>query len=384
MPYITDRMAAEGRTPGDNNGRDRPSEGGETRPSDAEFAKAAVGNIDAARIEARLRANIFGQDHAIESIFRTLSVVQAGLNDRTRPLASHLLVGPTGTGKTEIVRQLASALRTGPDDFCQVDMSAMAQEHYAASFAGAPPGYAGSKEGLSVFDRSRVEGTVSMPGIVLFDEVEKAHTTVLRSLLHVLDRGLLTLANGQERYDFRNCLVFMTSNLGSRDLRIEQERPWHRAGRSIARLAPAPVGARLDGLLEGRLDRISEGAIARFFDPEFVNRIDEVTLFEELTDDVAVTVARHELELFAARSAKRGVELSVDDAVAPHLVQHGFDPVYGARSVRRAIRHEVWPLVANAVIAHRAERMADTTRTVGARLTVEQADGAGHLRCAVG
>ncbi|MCA0156500.1 AAA family ATPase [Tsukamurella sp. M9C] len=375
MPFITDRLAAEGVAVGG-----QASGHSESRPTDAEFAKAAVGRVDAARILAQLRANVFGQDHAIESIFKTLSVVQAGLTDKTRPLASHLLVGPTGTGKTEIVRQLASALRTGPDDFCQVDMSAMAQEHYAASFAGAPPGYSGSKEGLSVFDRDRIEGTVSMPGIVLFDEVEKAHTTVLRALLHVLDRGQLTLANGQQRYDFRNCLVFMTSNLGSRELRAEQERPWHRAGRSVSRLLPAPAGERVDRVLEGRLDRISEQSIARFFDPEFLNRIDEVTLFEELSQDTAVEVARHELEMFADRARKRGVDLTIDDAVAAHLVETGFDPVYGARSVRRAIRHDVWPMVAEAVIAHRAARMADTTSRVSAVLVVDCA----AVRCRVG
>ena len=374
MPFITDRMAAEGTVvPG---GSDEPS-----RPSADEFAAASAGRLDAARVDKALRANIFGQDHALDSIFRTMSVVQAGINDRMRPLASHLLVGPTGTGKTEVVRQLAAALRTGPDDFCQVDMSAMAQEHYAASFAGAPPGYAGSKEGLSVFDRDKIEGSLSMPGIVLFDEVEKAHTTVLRALLHVLDRGMLTLANGQQRYNFRNCLVFMTSNLGSRELRAEQEAPWHRAGRAVARLSPSAIGSHLDRVLEGRIDRITEDAIAAFFDPEFLNRLDEVTVFEELTEGVALTIAVHELEVFARRSVKRGVELTVDDGVAELLVAGGFDPVYGARSIRRQIRHEVWPLVANTVISHRAAR-ASSSETFRARLSVAgQQDP--RIRCVV-
>ena len=150
-------------------------------------------------VERHLRATLVGQPAAVDAVSRVAALVSAGLRNGRRPWASVLLVGRTGVGKTELVRQTAAALRGGTDDLCRVDMAGLAQEHYAASFSGAPPGYAGSKEGYSLFERSTVEGDSFTPGIVLFDEVEKAHATVLRSLLHVLDHGELRLANGQQR-----------------------------------------------------------------------------------------------------------------------------------------------------------------------------------------
>ncbi|MDT0461279.1 AAA family ATPase, partial [Streptomyces sp. DSM 41527] len=156
-----------------------------------------------------------------------------GVTDPGRPLSSVLLAGPTGVGKTELVRQVAAALRTGPDDMCRIDMSALAQEHYAASLSGAPPGYAGSKESFTLFDKAKIEGGPYLPGIVLFDEVEKADATVLRALLHVLDTGELRLANGQQKISFRNSYIFLTSNLGSLEaaaLQRSRRKPWRRLG----------------------------------------------------------------------------------------------------------------------------------------------------------
>src|SRR4051812_13392756 len=143
---------------------------------------------------ARLAGRILGQPDAVRAAARAVSIARAGVADPGRPLASVLLVGPTGVGKTELVRQIAAEIRSGPDDLCRIDMAALAQEHYAASFSGAPPGYAGSKESFTVFDKNKIEGDPYTPGIVLFDEVEKADPTVIRSLLHVLDTGDLRLA----------------------------------------------------------------------------------------------------------------------------------------------------------------------------------------------
>lgn len=354
MPFVTDRLAEEKQKEQPDQEYCVASHVQPATPSDDDFARASTGRIDAARIANHLRKTVFGQDDAIDAIFRTMSIAQGGLSDPFRPIASHLFVGPTGTGKTEIVRQVAAALRTGPEDFCQVDMSSMAQEHYAASFSGAPPGYAGSKESFSVFDRSRIEGNSSMPGIVLFDEVEKAHRTVLLALLHILDRGTLKLANGEKRINFRNCIVFMTSNLGSREIRTAQTSPLRRLTRLIADRSTSL----LQSHTEHKIAAITQDALTDFFDPEFINRIDETTIFHEITPAVARDIARRELDLVVAQAFRRGIEVTYTDEVVEFLVREGFDPVYGARSVRRTIQRTIAPPLAHHVINQRVDKLA--------------------------
>lgn len=324
-----------------------------------------TGTFDAARVVARLADRVLGQDQALDAVRRALLPVQAGVHDGERPLASLLLVGPTGVGKTELVRRIAAELRAGPDDLCRVDMSQLAQEHYAASFAGAPPGYSGSKEGLSVFDRGKVEGGPLTPGIVLFDEVEKAHPTVLRALLGVLDRGTLRLANGQQSISFRNSLVFLTSNLGSREV--------SRRRRRRAFLDHLPVPPAVRGLAARAESGVVDRAVRDFFDPEFLNRLDEVVPFAGIGPDTARAIARLELGFVAERLRRRGAELTVDDAVVDVLCRLGFDPVHGARSVRRVVAREVLVPAAAALVR---ERAAGTTRArlrasaVGGTLTI--------------
>ena len=339
MPYLNDRFHAQNTVPAT-----APPSGGKS-----------TGTFDAAAIAARIAGRIIGQDPAVEAVHRALTLAQAGVQDRERPLASILLVGQTGVGKTELVRRLAAELRDGPDDLCRVDMSQLAQEHYAAAFAGAPPGYAGSKEGISVFDRDKVEGGPLTPGIVLCDEVEKAHTSVLRALLGVLDRGTLRLANGQQTIDFRNSFVFLTSNLGSRELARRRGATWRTAlERPLERLTPADLGGRVRSLLARTEDGVVDRAVRRFFDPEFLNRLDDVVHFHELSTDSATRITELELGDAVDRLRRRGMEVAVGPGAVRALRHEGFDPVLGARSLRRVVRHRVLAAAADELVGQRA------------------------------
>lgn len=162
-----------------------------------------------------LRERIIGQDAALNEIEKMLHVVKADFSSPERPLSVTLMLGPTGVGKTETVRLIAEAIYGRSDAFCRIDMNTLAQEHYATALTGAPPGYVGSKEGHSLFDETAIAGSHTRPGIMLFDELEKASTEVIRGLMNVLDTGRLTLTAGTKTIDFRNCMIFMTSNVGA-------------------------------------------------------------------------------------------------------------------------------------------------------------------------
>ncbi|MGC7100983.1 AAA family ATPase [Amycolatopsis lurida] len=333
MPYLTDRFH-------DQNNSNQNREAVSPRPP---------GAFDPGAVADRLRARILGQDPAVEAVVRALSLAGAGIADPARPLANLLLVGPTGTGKTELVRQVAAELRAGPEDLCRVDMGALAQEHYAASFSGAPPGYAGSKEAYSVFERSKVEGDAYTPGVVLFDEVEKAHPTVLRALLQVLDNGELRLANGQERISFRNSYVFLTSNLGSAELARRRRARWRRVA---DRLGERP-GALTRRLAARGNETAVSAALSDFFDAEFLNRIDETIVFTEFDTETAKRIAAVEIEELRRRLRRRSVELEVDESVPELIAEAGFDPVYGARGLRRCLRTTLADPVAGTLLRRR-------------------------------
>jgi ATP-dependent Clp protease ATP-binding subunit ClpA len=314
-----------------------------------------TGSFDAALIAAGIGRRVLGQSDALAAVERALLITQAGFHDRDRPLASLLLVGPTGVGKTELVRRLAAELRGGPDDICRVDMGQLAQEHYAASLAGAPPGYAGSREGSSVFDRSKIEGTPLTPGIVLFDEVEKAHPVVLRALLGILDYGQLTLANGEKSISFRNAFVFLTSNLGSAAVARRRSAPWRRTLDAL-HLRPVLGAAahRAARWLTRRDAHTVDREVRKFFEPEFLNRLDEIIQLKEITPDTAADIVRLRLADVSSLLGRRGVEIEVGGGAVDRLVSIGFDPVNGARSLTRVIRQHVLVPVAQALIAHRA------------------------------
>ncbi len=268
--------------------------------------------FDVETVMTLLRSRIVGQDAVLGEIEAMLRVIKAGIGDPERPLTVNLFLGPTGVGKTEIVRLLAQAIHGKPDAFCRIDMNTLAQEHYAAALTGAPPGYVGSKEGATLFDAEAIAGSFSRPGIVLFDELEKASREVVRSLLNVLDSGRLTLAAGNRTLDFRNALVFMTSNIGAR-----QAARWERW--LIPRMGRAALRSRSFGQ-----------ALHRHFDPEFLNRIDRTLQFESIQGDRLKAVLDVELGKLAQRLARQGVRLQVDEAVK-HAICRTHDSRFGAR-----------------------------------------------------
>jgi ATP-dependent Clp protease ATP-binding subunit ClpA len=348
VPFINDRMR-------DQNGQPSVEGAGVNR----------TGTFDAATVMARISRRILGQPAALDAVEHALVLAQAGFQDRQRPLASVLLVGPTGVGKTELVRALAAELRSGPDDLCRVDMGQLAQEHYTASLSGAPPGYAGSRENLSLFDRSQVEGNAFTPGIMLFDEVEKAHPVVLRALLGLLDHGELNLANGQQTLSFRNTLVFLTSNLGSREIARQRSGTWRRmVDRAQRRTGLTTVRSWSQRRIDHREQRILGRAVHDFFEPEFLNRLDEIVHFNEIDSSVAAGIVELRLREAGQRLARRGVHLHVEDGSVQVLTELGFDPVNGARALNRAIRDHVLLAAARALVRHRA------TAGDGSRLTL--------------
>jgi ATP-dependent Clp protease ATP-binding subunit ClpA len=316
-------------------------------------------HLEVSDLREQLRAHVIGQDHAVDALVRAVTIGRSGLLEPDRPLAGLLFVGPTGVGKTQLVRALAEVLRSGPEDFCRVDMSALAQEHYAASLAGAPPGYAGSKEGLTVLDRALIESDGDRPGIALFDEIEKAHPTVVRALLHVLDNGRFTLSNGTQTIDFRNCIVVMTSNLGARQIaehrrrRIRQRWPWRSASRPRAsELASLLVHPSAKAGHSEEADILAT-ALQQFFDPEFLNRFDEIIAFGDIDRRTAVDIAGREVFLVADRLFERSVRLHVQQDVVTHLAHIGHDEVFGVRALKRAVRRELLTPLVEALAAER-------------------------------
>ncbi|HBX55485.1 AAA family ATPase [Pseudomonas sp. UBA2684] len=293
--------------------------------------------FDPAQVMALLRARIVGQDAVLEQVESLLKVVKADIGERERPLSVNLFMGPTGVGKTEIVRLLAQAIHGRPDAFCRIDMHTLAQEHYAAALTGAPPGYVGSKEGATLFDAEAIQGSYSRPGIVLFDELEKASKDVLRSLLGVLEHGQLTLAAGTRTLDFRNSLIFMTSNIGARevtDYRARFEHGW----RCWLGLSPQDEA------------RIIEGELHRHFEPEFLNRIDRILGFQRIEDEWLQVLLEIELGKLNQRLGRQGRVLLLDESAQDFLCRE-HDVRFGARSMVRRLRLELEPALADCLLA---------------------------------
>jgi ATP-dependent Clp protease ATP-binding subunit ClpA len=241
-------------------------------------------------------------------------------------LSVMLFLGPTGVGKTETVRVLAEAIYGDADHFCRVDMNTLSQQHYAAALSGAPPGYVGSKEGHTLFNKELVAGSFSKPGIVLFDEIEKADRDVARTLLNILDHGMLQLAGGVGEIDFRNALVFMTSNIGAPEVMAASEP----GVRRFLRKTPFGISNA----------EIYKRSLRRHFDPEFLNRLHSTIVFDEIGADQLDILIDLELKKLRRRLKPQGAEVRVTTEVRTRI-KSAYDRQYGARDLARGFRQNV-------------------------------------------
>lgn len=319
MPYINDRLAAQHEIAEAKTYKEHP-----VRQSRFYFEPAEV--------MALLKSQIVGQDAALTAVDDMLHVVKADITAGQRPLSVMLLMGPTGVGKTETVRLIAEAIHGSADALCRIDMNTLAQEHYAAALTGAPPGYVGSKEGQTLFDPDKIKGSFARPGVVLFDELEKANNDVIRALMNVLDTGRLVLSNGLKSLDFTNTLIFMSSNIGAKE--IERRRS---AGFSV--------------FFSGNEKKVAAKALESHFDPEFLNRIDRIVDYQRLSPGQCRLVLDVELTKLHRRLAKRSVQLEIDYCCHDFLLE-SIDRRYGAREIARRIRQILEPEIARAMLAH--------------------------------
>jgi ATP-dependent Clp protease ATP-binding subunit ClpB len=276
-------------------------------------------------MEDRLHQRVVGQDEAIAAVASAVRLARAGLNDPRRPLGSFIFLGPTGVGKTEVARALAEFLFDSEDALIRLDMSEYMEKHAVARLVGAPPGYVGYEEGGQLTEAVRRRPYA----VLLLDEIEKAHPDVFNILLQLLDDGRLTDGKGRT-VDFRNCVVIMTSNLGSP---------------LIAGLPEHPTESQEE---QAKLAVMAE--LRQHFRPEFLNRIDDVILFHRLDQSQIERIVELQLRQLEERLANRHFGLRVLPAARAWLAEQGYDPVYGARPLRRVLQRQLGDRIATSVL----------------------------------
>jgi ATP-dependent Clp protease ATP-binding subunit ClpB len=263
-------------------------------------------------MEDRLHERVVGQDEAVRLVSDAIRRSRSGLSDPNRPYGSFLFLGPTGVGKTELCKALAGFLFDSEEHLIRIDMSEFMEKHSVSRLIGAPPGYVGYEEGGTLTEAVRRKPY----SVILLDEVEKAHPDVFNVLLQVLDDGRLTDGQGRT-VDFKNTVVIMTSNLGSQMIQSM-------AGDDYQLIKLAVMGE-----------------VKTHFRPEFINRIDEVVVFHPLGEQHVRSIAGIQLQYLAKRLAAMDMQFKVSDAAMAEIASAGFDPVYGARPLKRAIQSQI-------------------------------------------
>ncbi|ETK30503.1 ATP-dependent chaperone ClpB [Microbispora sp. ATCC PTA-5024] len=277
------------------------------------------------RLDEILHRRVIGQDEAVQAVADAIIRARSGIKDPRRPIGSFIFLGPTGVGKTELAKALAEALFDTEDNIVRVDMSEYQERHTVSRLVGAPPGYVGYEEGGQLTEAVRRKPY----SVVLFDEIEKAHSDVFNTLLQVLDDGRLTDAQGRTT-DFRNTVIIMTSNIGS---------PYLMEG-----LGPL-------GEIDPEARELVMGELRSRFRPEFLNRVDDIVLFKPLTEPEIEQIVQLMFDDVRGRLAGRRMTLDVAKEAVRFIAEQGFDPVYGARPLRRFISREVETRIARALVA---------------------------------
>src|SRR5437764_1716679 len=262
------------------------------------------------KLEQHLHLRVVGQDEAIKAVANAVRRARAGLQDPNRPLGSFIFLGPTGVGKTELARALAEFLFDDENAMIRIDMSEYMEKHTVSRLIGAPPGYVGDEDGGELSEAVRRRPY----SVVLFDEIEKAHADVFNVLLQVLDDGRITDGQGRT-VDFKNTVIIMTSNIGSQYITEEESKEARR--------------------------RLVTDALRAHFRPEFLNRVDEIIIFDRLSEEELKKIVEIQLGRLSKRLEQQKITLKLSDSAKALLAREGYDPVYGARPLRRAIQREI-------------------------------------------
>ena len=298
------------------------------------------------KMEERLMERVVGQAQAIKAVSNAVRRARAGLQDENRPIGSFLFLGPTGVGKTELSKALAEFLFDDEGAIIRLDMSEYMEKHTVARLIGAPPGYVGYEEGGQLTEAVRRKPYC----VILFDEVEKAHPDVFNVLLQVLDDGRITDGQGRT-VDFKNCVLIMTSNIGSQYILEDLEK-------------------------EERNRRVQE-SLRGHFRPEFLNRIDEIIIFDRLDSTQITHIVDIQLARLLQRLAKQNITLTLDDSAKQFLGREGYDPAYGARPLKRVIQREILdPLSLEILDGHFGEGDHIQVRQMEGKLSFQKSNGA--------
>ena len=292
------------------------------------------------RLEETLHKRVVGQDEAVTAVAKAIRRSRVGLKDPKRPIGSFLFLGPTGVGKTELCKTLAETMFGDENAMIRLDMSEYMEKHTVSRLVGSPPGYVGHEEGGQLTEKVRRKPY----SVVLFDEIEKAHPDVWNILLQILEDGIVTDSQGR-RVDFKNTIIVMTSNVGAKNITAaETPLGFHGGDKS----AEEDEAKRYERIRQAVMDDLK-----KTFRPEFLNRIDEIIVFRQLTQENIREIASRMLQVTGRRMAEQGITLDVDDDALTELARDGFDPQYGARPLRRSIQNLVEDAVAEQMLEGR-------------------------------